>query len=65
MKHSRKPVTVSTNISKNLNEILLKIAEKEDRSRSYYLRQGLKNILENHEDYHEAKEIHDEIVATG
>ena len=62
-------VSISANISEELSNMLNKVSRAEERSKSYYVKKGLKQLLqdrlENLEDYEEAKKANDEFVASG
>jgi predicted transcriptional regulator len=62
-------VSVSANIPVELGEMLDKVARAEERSKSYYIKKGLeqllKNRLENLQDYQEAKQEYGEFFASG
>ncbi len=49
--------------------MLNKVSRAEERSKSYYIRKGLEQLLkdklEDLEDYEEAKQAHNEFVASG
>ena len=61
--------SVSANVSKELNDMLNRVAMAEERSKSYYIIKGLEKILmdkmEDLEDYQEAKQAYDEFVSSG
>ena len=62
-------ISISANIPVELGEILDKVAQAEERSKSYYIKKGLeqllKNKLEDLEDYEDAKNAHYEFVSSG
>ena len=61
--------SISANIPKELSDMLNKVAIAEERSKSYYIKKGLEKILrdrlEDLEDYKDAKQAHDEFIASG
>jgi len=61
-------VSISANIPKELSELLEKIAKKEERSKSYYIKKGLEKLLadrlENIEDYNETEELYNKFLAS-
>ena len=62
-------VSISANIPATLGEMLNKVSEAEERSKSYYIKKGLERFLmeklEDMEDYQDAKQAYDEFVASG
>lgn len=62
-------VSISANISGELSNMLNKVSRAEERSKSYYVKKGLEQLLqdrlENLEDYQDAKQAHDEFIASG
>lgn len=62
-------VSISANIPEELSKMLAKVSRAEERSKSYYVKKGLEQLLqhrlENLEDYEEAKEAYQEFVASG
>jgi RHH-type rel operon transcriptional repressor/antitoxin RelB len=62
-------VSVSANIPVELGEMLDKVSRAEERSKSYYIKKGLEQLLrdrlEDLEDYQDAKQAHDEFIASG
>ncbi|MCL2924729.1 MAG: ribbon-helix-helix domain-containing protein [Trichodesmium sp. MAG_R04] len=65
------PITesISANIPKELGDMLTKVAIAEERSKSYYIKKGLEKILQERlqdlEDYQDAKQAHDDFIASG
>lgn len=61
--------SISANIPQSLSNLLNKVAKAEERSKSYYIKKGLERILndrlEDVQDYEEAKQAHDEFIASG
>ncbi len=61
--------SVSANIPIELGEMLDKVSRAEERSKSYYIRKGLEqlllNRLEDLEDYEDAKKAYEEFIASG
>ena len=61
--------SISANIPQELSEMLNRVATAEERSKSYYIKKGLEQILrdrlEDIEDYEEAKAAHEEFLASG
>lgn len=68
VKESR-TVGVSAQISADLGDILAKVSKAEERSKSYYVRKGLKLFLmkklEDMEDYEEGMRAYEEFLASG
>ena len=62
-------VSASANIPAELGEMLDKVSRAEERSKSYYIKKGLEQLLkdrlEDLEDYQDAKQAHDEFMASG
>ncbi len=62
-------VSISANISKELSDMLAKVSHAEERSKSYYIKKGLEQILRNRledlEDYEDAKKAYEEFIASG
>ena len=62
-------ISVSANIPVELGEMLNKVSRAEERSKSYYIKKGLEQLLrdklEDLEDYQEAKQAHEEFIASG
>ena len=62
-------VSVSANIPIEIAEMLDKVSQAEERSKSYYIKKGLENFLkdrlEDLEDYQDAKQAYDEFIASG
>ena len=62
-------ISISANIPVELGEMLDKVARAEERSKSYYIKKGLeqllKNKLEDLEDYDDAQNAHREFVLSG
>lgn len=62
-------ISVSANIPVELGEMLNKVSRAEERSKSYYIKKGLEQLLrdrlEDLEDYQDAKQAHDEFIASG
>ncbi len=62
-------INVSANIPVELGEMLNKVSRAEERSKSYYIKTGLEQLLreklEDLEDYQQAKQAHDEFIASG
>lgn len=62
-------ISVSANIPVELGEMLDKVARTEERSKSYYIKKGLeqllRNKLENLQDYDEAEQAYDAFLASG
>jgi len=62
-------ISVSANIPVELGAMLDKVSRAEERSKSYYIKKGLEQLLtdrlEDIEDYQDAKQAHDEFVASG
>ena len=62
-------VSISANISTELSEMLNKVSKAEERSKSYYIKKGLEQILldrlEDMEDYEDAKKAYEEYLASG
>lgn len=62
-------ISVSANIPAELGEMLDKVSRAEERSKSYYIKKGLEQLLrdrlEDLEDYQDAKQAHDEFIASG
>ena len=62
-------VSVSANIPVELGEMLDKVSRAEERSKSYYIKKGLEQLLkdrlEDLEDYQDAKQAYDEFMASG
>lgn len=62
-------VNVSANIPVELGEMLDKVSRAEEKTKSYYIKTGLEQLLrerlEELEDYQDAKQVYDEFVATG
>lgn len=62
-------ISVSANIPVELGEMLDKVSRAEERSKSYYIKKGLEQLLrdrlEHLEDYQDAKQVHDEFIASG
>lgn len=60
--------SISANIPKKLSDTLNRVAMAEERSKSYYIKKGLEKILrdklEDLEDYKDAKQAHDEFIAS-
>ena len=60
--------SISANIPQELSEMLNRVAAAEERSKSYYIKKGLEQILrdrlEDIEDYEEAKAAHEEFLAS-
>lgn len=61
--------SISANIPLELSILLDKVAQAEERSKSYYIKKGLENFLrdrlENLEDYEDAKQVYEEFIASG
>ncbi|MGU9961784.1 MAG: CopG family transcriptional regulator [Candidatus Puniceispirillales bacterium WSBS_2018_MAG_OTU23] len=61
--------SVSANISIELGEMLDKVSRAEERSKSYYIKKGLEQLLrerlEDLEDYEDAKKAYEEFIASG
>ena len=61
--------SISANIPQELSDMLNRVAAAEERSKSYYIKKGLEQILrdrlEDIEDYEEAKTAHEEFLASG
>lgn len=62
-------ISVSANIPVELGEMLDKVSRAEERSKSYYIKKGLeqllKNKLEDLEDYEDVQNAHNEFVSSG
>ena len=62
-------VSISANIPATLGEMLNKVSEAEERSKSYYIKKGLERFLmeklEEMKDYRDAKQAYDEFLASG
>jgi len=62
-------ISVAANIPVELGAMLDKVSRAEERSKSYYIKKGLEQLLtdrlEDIEDYQDAKQAHDEFVASG
>ena len=62
-------VSVSANIPAELGEMLDKVSRAEERSKSYYIKKGLEQLLkdrlEDLEDYQDAKQAYDKFMASG
>ena len=62
-------VSISANISQELNDMLNQVAQAEERSKSYYIKKGLEQFLrdriENLEDYEDAVSAYQEYQASG
>ncbi len=62
-------ISVSANIPVELGRMLDKVSRAEERSKSYYIKKGLEQLLtdrlEDLEDYQDAKQAHDEFIASG
>ncbi len=62
-------ISVSANIPVELGEMLDKVSRAEERSKSYYIKKGLEQLLRARladlEDYQDAKQAYDEFVASG
>ena len=62
-------VSVSANIPVDLGVMLDKVSQAEEKSKSYYIKKGLEQLLrdklEDLEDYEEAKEAHEVFIASG
>ena len=62
-------ISISANISPELSNLLNKISKVEERSKSYYIKKGLEQLLrdrlENLEDYEDAKKAYEEYLASG
>ena len=62
-------MSISANIYQELGDMLDKVSQAEERSKSYYIKKGLERILkerlEDLEDYEEAKQAYDEFVDSG
>lgn len=62
-------ISVSANIPAELGAMLDKVARAEERSKSYYIKKGLeqllKNKLEDLQDYQEAEQAYDAFLASG
>jgi predicted DNA-binding protein len=62
-------ISISANIPVELGEMLDKVSRAEERSKSYYIKKGLeqllKNKLEDLEDYEEARQAHNEFIMSG
>ena len=62
-------ISISANIPVELGEMLNKVSRAEERSKSYYIKKGLEQLLrdklENLEDYQEANQAHNEFMASG
>ena len=62
-------ISISANIPVELGAVLDKVSRAEERSKSYYIKKGLEQVLrdrlEDLEDYTEAKQAYDEFVASG
>jgi RHH-type rel operon transcriptional repressor/antitoxin RelB len=60
---------ISADIPEELSAMLTTVAKAEERSKSYYVRKGLENFLqqrlEDLEDYQDAKKAYDEFIASG
>ena len=61
--------SISANIPQELSEMLNRVAVAEERSKSYYIKKGLEQVLkarmEDLEDYEDAKAAHEESLASG
>ena len=61
--------SISANIPQELSEMLNRVAVVEERSKSYYIKKGLEQVLkarmEDLEDYEDAKAAHEEFLASG
>lgn len=61
--------SISANIPQELSEMLNRVAVAEERSKSYYIKKGLEQVLkdrmENLEDYEDARAAHEEFLASG
>ncbi len=61
-----KTVNISTNVPIELAKMLEKVANFEERSKSYYIKKGLAELLEKRvqdmEDYLAAQKEHDEFI---
>ncbi len=61
--------SVSANIPIELGEMLDKVSRAEERSKSYYIKKGLEQLLldrlEDLEDYEDAKKAYEEFIASG
>ncbi len=66
MSHTR---SISAQIPSKLAEMLNKVAKKEERSKSYYIKKGLEELLakrlEDLEDYAEAHQAYEDFLASG
>ncbi|MEL6748905.1 MAG: hypothetical protein AAFO09_01270 [Pseudomonadota bacterium] len=66
---STKSISISANIPVELGEMLDRVSRAEERSKSYYIKKGLEQLLrdrlEDLEDYQDAKQAYDEFVASG
>ena len=62
-------ISVSANIPVEQGEMLDKVSRAEERSKSHYIKKGLEQFLRARladlEDYQDAKQAHDEFVASG
>ncbi len=62
-------VSISANIPEELSDMLNKVSRAEERSKSYYVKKGLEQLLrdrlEDLEDYQDAKQAYDEHIASG
>jgi RHH-type transcriptional regulator, rel operon repressor / antitoxin RelB len=62
-------ISVSANIPVELGEMLNRVSRAEERSKSYYIKKGLEQLLrdrlEDLEDYQDAKQAHDEFIDSG
>ena len=61
--------SVSVNLPVRLGEMLEKVSLAENKAKSYYIKKGLEQLLidrlEDLEDYQDAKQAHDEFIASG
>lgn len=68
-KHDHKSSVLSVNLPAELFDKLNKIAEFEERTKSYYVKKALEKFLaeklEDMEDYIDAKKAYEEFVASG
>ena len=62
-------ISISANIPVELGDILDRVSQAEERSKSYYIKKSLelflKQRLEDLEDYEDAKQAYEEFVASG
>jgi RHH-type rel operon transcriptional repressor/antitoxin RelB len=62
-------MSISANISVELGEMLDKVSRAEGRSKSYYIKKGLEQLLrdrlEGLGDYQDAKQAYDNFIASG